>query len=841
MFIDRSKDCSCNMDGIKDLDCPNDSSCNCKLNVDGYRCDACKEGHFFLNKNNPLGCLSCFCFDVSDKCQSSSYYRTQIVTNFSNFYENKFELTTRFQSYFYSDRILYNYTTNEMFFYSLFWLHEKSDPDSTPETLYWFLPRYFLGNRLTSYGGKIHFTRRYTIQNNGSFINDADVFFLGNGIMLQYISSAKFPENVEQTFEIGINAEEEMWQKIDHQTQMTGLASRTDFLHVLANVEMIAIRATFHTQMKESYLKNVAIDSAIPQSIDSPLALEVEQCICPEGYLGLSCEQCAPNYLREIDQNGHFKCIPCKCNLHSNTCDPMTGKCINCQDNTVGDHCEKCADGYFGDPTLGGVDDCRKCPCPTTTSFNNFSPTCKLDIDGLATCTQCLKNYTGRNCEICNNGYTRNDSIPNSRCEQIQSVQTIKVYIDGPKVKHVSAGSNLILKCNGSSQVSQYFNLDWIKLEGQLPPAYSEASGILAIPNIQPEHGGTYVCSGFDLKSVATARTIVIVKPSVQKFSPKVRIEPEYLEVHVGNPVTFKCIADGFPKPRLSWKMVHGDKILNSNATFSSETGIFYIPNARKEDEAEYECYATNSAGSDTRKTVLFVHDYHKYAYIHVNGVVPTARITPSTYSAIKGEKMKFECNVTGKPIPSVRWIFLGSSEADGHLPNNSRVMGNVLTLNNVNAYNAGIYTCIASNSYGTAEAQARLHMDGKKKAKPVVSVEPTRQTLVQGQTGEIRCIVSGFPKPTISWLKLYDHIDVYRHEITNDKLIIKRMEVEDRGIYVCRAENIEGINNASAFIEIERREIPSIEIDRVTLHQGSRFVSNLKFEIYFFLIKKFF
>ncbi|KAH9506007.1 Basement membrane-specific heparan sulfate proteoglycan core protein, variant 5 [Dermatophagoides farinae] len=531
------------------------------------------------------------------------------------------------------------------------------------------------------------------------------------------------------------------------------------------------------------------------------------------------------------------KCIRCRCHQHSDRCDPITGHCIDCQHNTSGNHCDRCSDGYYGDATLGTPDACRRCPCPSESMANNFSPTCKLDIDGLPTCLQCMKNYTGRNCEICNIGYQRNESIANSRCESIHLHQTIRVHIEGPKVKHVPAGSQLMLKCTGTSQISQYFNLDWIKLEGQLPPAYSEASGTLTIPNIQPEHGGTYVCSGFDLESIATARTIVIVRPSVQKFAPKVRIEPEYLEVHVGNPVTFKCMADGFPRPRLSWKQSQQDnKILNPSASFQPDTGIFYIPSAKKTDEAEYECHATNSAGSDSKKTVLFVHDYHKYAYVHVNGVVPTARVQPSTSDTIRGERVRFECNVTGRPIPSVRWIFVGGQSSSdsggldaGQLPNNSRVMGNVLTITNIDYYNNGVYTCIASNSYGTAEAQVRLSVNGgavsgsKRKSPPVVSVEPARQTIVQGQRGELRCIASGNPRPTISWLKLYDQIDPYgRHEIDGDQLIIRRMEVEDRGIYICRAENIDGISNASAFVEIERRQIPSIEIDRVVLSEGS-------------------
>ena len=875
------KNCQCNRNGTKNAEChPSSSSsslsimnCDCKQNVLGDNCDHCRDGYFNLADNNPYGCSSCYCFGVTDQCQSSRLRRTTIWMDFSQnyFIDSKLELATRFQTIRYTDRIAYNFSTNEAHFYSLFWLHENppiDQPDSNPETLYWFLPNQFLGNRLSSYGGRLRFTRKYLIQNSGHFINDADVFIFGNGLILQYISSTEFPSNFDQRFEIGLQAEDELWQKIDHQTQATGMANRLDFLQVLVNVEMIAIRATFHTQMKQSFLSNIGLDIGV-ESFDNdtidirPFAIEVEQCNCPEGYQGLSCEQCSPNFIREIDiidnnDNNHEdqqstkqpkqKCIRCRCNQHSDHCDPNTGYCLNCQHNTGGNHCEQCLNGYYGDATFGTVDDCRRCPCPSESMSNNFSPLCKLDIDGLPTCTQCIKNYTGRNCEICNIGYQRNESIANSRCESIQShTTTIRVQIDGPKVKHIAAGSQLILKCTGTSQISQYFNLDWIKLEGQLPPAYSEASGTLTIPNIQPEHSGTYVCSGFDLESVATARTIVIVRPSVQKFAPKIHIEPEYLEVHVGNPVTFKCLADGFPRPRLSWKPVQQDnKILNPTASFQPETGVFHIPSAKKSDEAEYECHATNSAGSDSRKTVLFVHDYHKYAYVHVNGVVPTARVQPSQFDSIRGERIRFDCNVTGRPIPSVRWIFVSGGRPTpdgldaGQLPNNSRVMGNVLTITNIDYHNNGVYTCIASNSYGTAEAQVRLNVNGggsgtgingvvnggsKHRSPPMVNIEPARQTIVQGQRGELRCITSGQPRPTISWLKLYDQIDPYgnRHEIDGDRLFIRRMEIEDRGIYVCRAENIDGVSNASAFVEIERRQIPSIEIDRVVLSEGSR------------------
>src|SRR5699024_2867986 len=73
---------------------------------------------------------------------------------------------------------------------------------------------------------------------------------------------------------------------------------------------------------------------------------------------------------------------------------------------------------------------------------------------------------------------------------------------------------------------------------------------------------------------------------------------------------------------------------------------------------------------------------------------------------------------------------------------------------------------------------------------------------------------------------KIGDQLDHMRHKVLDDKLVIERMEVNDRGLYVCRAENSEGISQGSAVVEIELREIPSIEIFREaaqTVPRGSR------------------
>ena len=41
-------------------------------------------------------------------------------------------------------------------------------------------------------------------------------------------------------------------------------------------------------------------------------------------------------------------CERCDCNGNSETCDTVTGECVNCSNNSTGFNCERCKDEWFG-------------------------------------------------------------------------------------------------------------------------------------------------------------------------------------------------------------------------------------------------------------------------------------------------------------------------------------------------------------------------------------------------------------------------------------------------------------------------------------------------------------
>ncbi|KAM7310170.1 basement membrane-specific heparan sulfate proteoglycan core protein isoform X4 [Ixodes scapularis] len=750
--------CRCDNRGSTRQECDARDNCPCKTNVQGKNCNRCKDGHFNLEASNPDGCSRCFCFGVTEQCSSSSYYRNEIKMQLQDLrdpYAHNFQLSNRYHSDIITDTIVVNPTNNEVSYSSF----PRDSAEQTPRL--WSLPEQFLGNKLTSYGGVLRYTQQYTAEPDGETYSDADVQITGNGVTIFYVNIPPLPPSETRTFEIVLR--EARWQRVD--SRGPTVATREDIMKVLANVEVLLIRASFNSRMRSSSLRDVSLSTAVPhRSSSQALAVEVEQCTCPPGYNGLSCEECAPGYIRDISGPGLGRCTRCRCNGHSESCDAASGNCVRCRHNTVGDSCQRCADGFYGDATRGTPEDCKPCPCPHALPSNQFSPTCLLDTDNKPTCNACPQGYTGRNCEQCAPGYNGNPLQLGGRCEPSGggSSQTMKVRVEEPRVQRIPVGSTVTLRCTGQSQSKAPFSLVWTKEGGSLPARSTEASGILTIPEVRMGDNGTYVCTGSDVSSVFQDRAVLIVDGMQlaslvvdgqdQKSAPRARIEPHFLEVNVGHPVEFRCLADGFPEPKVSWTGGRGG-ILNPESTFID--GVFRIPTARKTDEAEYFCTASNAMGTDTIRTVLFVKGDDSSS-----GDGPHLTIHPTSADARRGETVRFDCRATGHPTPNITWSFSG-----GPMPDNANQVGGVLTLLNVDEQNQGNYMCVASNRYGTAQGQAPLQLTTRRNI-PSVHIEPERQTVRQGEDARLRCIATGTPTPVITFTKVGGNL-THRHIVS--------------------------------------------------------------------------
>ncbi|XP_015437459.1 PREDICTED: basement membrane-specific heparan sulfate proteoglycan core protein [Dufourea novaeangliae] len=409
---------------------PHTGQCRCKQYATGITCNQCKANTFNLASKNQFGCIGCFCMGISNKCVSSNWYRSDIRVSFTNSIRDfsLVELKTpdalplvegiRLDTL--SREIVYNDFPNR----------------GNNDVYYWQLPNIFLGNQITSYGGNLTYTVRYVPSPGGqsSRNNAADVELISaNDINLLYFSRESPEANSPQTFTVPLL--EQYWQRTDG-TQ----ADREHLLMALADIRAVRIKATYTTHTNEAALSLVSLDIADKYNTGRSRAVEVEECSCPAGYKGLSCEDCDVGYTRANEGLYLGICEPCNCNGHSTQCNPDTGSCENCAHYTTGEFCEVCEPGYEGDATRGTPQDCvyrnprpPTCNCNPAGSRSSFCIgdrcDCKRNVEG-PECNRCRPSTFGLSAENpdgCSECYC--SGVTNQCHESSLYVQQIPVWV----------------------------------------------------------------------------------------------------------------------------------------------------------------------------------------------------------------------------------------------------------------------------------------------------------------------------------------------------------------------------------------------------------------------------
>ncbi|XP_050331114.1 basement membrane-specific heparan sulfate proteoglycan core protein isoform X20 [Bactrocera neohumeralis] len=386
-------------------------TCECKPLVVGPRCDTCAPESFHLNSFTYTGCIECFCSGLTKQCSSSSWYRDQISSSFGRSgAPHGFELIRDYKAAQPSKVNFQQYNSALTFNQQL-----------SPDPLYWSLPAPFLGDKITAYGGKLSYNLSYNPLPGGLMSRNTapDVVISGEDITI--IHYRKAGVNPSQPSSYSVPIIESAWQRPDGQ-----VVNREHLLMALSKIDAIYIKATYTTSTKDGQLTQVSLDIATQNNIGTPRAYEVEECRCPVGYIGLSCERCAPGYKR-LSEGGLYLgvCIPCECNGHSDQCDAETGTCINCEHNTAGEFCDRCAPGYVGNASGGTPNDCSPDydePYPPPAPGNQTIECAYCNRDGTASCSgnycACKPNVVGPYCSECRPGtYGLSERNPDG-CEE---------------------------------------------------------------------------------------------------------------------------------------------------------------------------------------------------------------------------------------------------------------------------------------------------------------------------------------------------------------------------------------------------------------------------------------
>uniref|UniRef100_A0A8C4QTP0 Uncharacterized protein n=1 Tax=Eptatretus burgeri TaxID=7764 RepID=A0A8C4QTP0_EPTBU len=323
--------------------------CACKENVIGKRCDHCREGTFSLSATNDQGCTTCFCSGLTKNCTGAQgLVYTQIKVSS---YHHSLMLVDQLNQH---DIGKGHYQHPEFIF--------NVPPFMSRKTLYWKLPKEFIGPKLMSYGGKLKYRVYFEArQDSGRFSREPEVLLYGSNKknnVVMYHGAHTHSSGMHLQHNIGFI--EKNWSYFN--SILNRPVSKSDFMEILAEVNAIMIKASYGSSMEESRISDISLEVAVPYNgnIPTKTALQIEKCDCPAGYTGFSCQ--------------------------------------NCHTNRTGQHCELCYPGFYR-RVVGNKDECLPCACPGE-KRNSFSSTCVAEgMYGGYRCDACLQGYEGQHCQ----------------------------------------------------------------------------------------------------------------------------------------------------------------------------------------------------------------------------------------------------------------------------------------------------------------------------------------------------------------------------------------------------------------------------------------------------------
>uniref|UniRef100_G3T5F7 Neogenin n=1 Tax=Loxodonta africana TaxID=9785 RepID=G3T5F7_LOXAF len=272
-------------------------------------------------------------------------------------------------------------------------------------------------------------------------------------------------------------------------------------------------------------------------------------------------------------------------------------------------------------------------------------------------------------------------------------------FASQPEPSSAYAGNNAVLNCEVNADL-----VSFVRWEQNRQPLLLDdrviklPSGTLVISNVTEGDEGLYRCvveSGGPPKYSDEAELKVLPDPEITSNLMFLK-QPSSLVRVIGQSAVLPCVASGLPTPTIRW--MKNEEALD---TESSERlvllagGSLDISDVTEDDAGTYFCIADNGNETIEAQAELTVQ------------AQPEFLKQPANIYAHESMDIVFECEVTGKPTPTVKWVKNGDMVIPSDYfkivkEHNLQVLGLVKS-------DEGFYQCIAENDVGNTQAGAQL------------------------------------------------------------------------------------------------------------------------------------
>ncbi|XP_076281409.1 neural cell adhesion molecule fasciclin 2 isoform X3 [Lasioglossum baleicum] len=391
---------------------------------------------------------------------------------------------------------------------------------------------------------------------------------------------------------------------------------------------------------------------------------------------------------------------------------------------------------------------------------------------------------------------------------------------DAPENQYPILGDNFAIQCKVKARppplVDWLYNGELIKTNGH----YVIDTYALKINNVQESDDGIYTCRASVLTTgelkERPIRVEVHVRPTVEEL-------PSPVDIIEGEDANIECKAHGKPPPRYTWVKSLTQQNLSNADRFGVDpnNGVLTITNVNREDAGEYQCLATNAAGTATTNVM-------------VNVIVKPKIMEFVNVTEVEDKKASIQCKAFGRPPPQITFRKHTSEKpyVKGSQPDDDRIiLENVqdasigetvgtLTIDKLMRSNDGLYECIAQNSGGEARRNGHLTVEF-----PPSFASMANKTVWSWEQRpvNISCIAESIPNATIRWTFYGDQKvdkDPAIKQLGTGPLSTLMIVPMDRRYYTsykCIASNLHGTREHS--IELREATKPG-EVQQATMSE---------------------
>ncbi|KAM7015488.1 neogenin 1a isoform 27-T27 [Tautogolabrus adspersus] len=271
-------------------------------------------------------------------------------------------------------------------------------------------------------------------------------------------------------------------------------------------------------------------------------------------------------------------------------------------------------------------------------------------------------------------------------------------FASQPSATSAYLGSSQVMACEVNSDLVPFTRWEKDRQPLELSARLLQLpSGALVINNASESDAGLYRCLVENVGSskLSEEAQLQILPETGEERKLEFLVQPASVTKVVGASVLLPCVVTSYPTPQVRW--MFGDKLLEESEgrVELQGGGSLQIFNLTEEDAGIYTCMAENGNASIEAQAQLILQ------------VPPQFVKRPANIYAHESMDIIFECDVSGSPAPTVKWVKNGDAVIPSDYfkiikEHNLQVLGLVKS-------DEGFYQCLAENDAGNIQSGAQL------------------------------------------------------------------------------------------------------------------------------------